>query len=129
MTESQKVKSFHQNRYMFCFVNDTLHVAFNDERSHHDWVLQENLVYDENQYRKIPRGYFTEKGNFYLYIDDDFRCLSEKEFKMDYVFKLIDYYMNTVSKKGTLIFYNGMNTGEAGTVWHPIKEICSITVK
>ena len=125
MPENRKNRAesdFHQRRIAFIILKIGILTA---ERgfagSHFDLLCQSG--FDEKQVRRLiaesPRGYALD-GNVYLYQGSDFSCLSAENRK-----KTIPY-VSFFQKNGWLLpagkIYDGMQSGEVGSIWIPIKE-------
>ena len=79
--------------------------------------------FDEDEARRLieeqPRGYALN-GNVYLYQGSGFSCLSDENRKK--AEKYVPFFKKNrwISETGRI--YDGMRSGEKGSVWMPVKE-------
>lgn len=126
MPENPKNKAesdFHRRRKAFVILNGGILVApDNFEGSHFDLLCQSG--FNAEPARRLiaeqPRGYALN-GNVYLYQGADFFCLSAENIKKAREWFPFFQKNGWLEKNGKI--YNGMRVGDAGTIWHPIKEI------
>jgi len=125
MPENRKNRTesdFHQRRIAFIILKSCILTAESGfVGSHFNLLCQSG--FDEKKARRLiaeaPRGYALD-GNVYLYQGADFSCLSAENRKK------AKAYVSFFQKNGWLSpagkIYDGMRSGEIGSVWIPIKE-------
>ena len=113
---------FHRRRTAFVILENGILTAENDFSGSHFDLLCEN-GFDEIKARRLiaeqPRGYALN-GNIYLYQGADFSCLSDGNRKK--AGKYISFFKKNQWLSATGKIYDGMQPGETGSVWTPVKE-------
>ncbi len=114
--------AFHRRRQAFVVFDCGLLIARDDfDGSHFELLMQSGFV--ETRAREIidqnARGYALD-GDVYLYQGTDFSCLSEQNKKTAALFFPVFKKNGWLSNAGKI--YDGMNVGQIGSKWMPIKE-------
>ncbi|MBO4520938.1 MAG: hypothetical protein J5787_06990 [Alphaproteobacteria bacterium] len=125
MPENPKNKiesDFHRRRKAFVILKSGVLTAEDGfAGSHFDLLRQSG--FDEEQARlliaEMPRGYSLD-GNVYVYQGADFSCLSDENRKKTE--KYVSFFRKNQWLSSTGKIYDGMKSGEIGSVWAPIKE-------
>ena len=120
--QSNAESSFHRRRTAFVILNGGILTAESGfDGSHFDLLCRSG--FGEDQARRLiaecPRGYALN-GNVYMYQGAGFSVLSDENRKATE--KYVSFFRNNRWLSETGKIYDGMHSGEKGSVWTPVKE-------
>ncbi|GAA0101488.1 hypothetical protein UT300012_22030 [Paraclostridium bifermentans] len=113
----QEAKEFHRQRIAFAIVNGEVLYLENSELSHIGWLVGSGLVTAE-EFIHVTRGYYKD-GIIAFYSGNFKGGTTVERDALEHVESIIDYLdINEVKS-----IYCGVQEGEIGTVWEPIKTL------
>ena len=120
--KSDAESDFHRRRTAFVILNCGILTAEKNFSGSHFELLCQSGFDEETAHRLIaeqPRGYALD-GNVYLYQGTGFSRLSAENGKK--AEKYVPFFQKNQWLSETGKIYDGMQSGETGSVWTPVKE-------
>jgi len=122
MSQEEALRRVHRERIMFaCYpAGQMAYAEQGDERTHEEWMIEDNIVPDRDAYLQAPRGYLSRNG-IHWYFGDHHNQVD--------LYVIMAMTPDVIAKLGPgtgVNVYNGVVMGEPGEYWKPM-ELVGVT--